>query len=142
MSKSNSIPAAEGLFTETADGPRLVGSRCATCGSAYFPRAQACHNPECERTDMRDANFGPRGRLASLTIQGYPPPAPVVRSDPYTPYAVGLVDLEDEALRVIGRLRVDDPENIELGGEVELVLASLGHDDEGRDVISWQFQLV
>jgi uncharacterized OB-fold protein len=91
---------------------------------------------------MRDANFGPRGRLASVTIQGYPPPAPVVRSDPYTPYAVGLVDLEDEALRVIGRLRVDDPENIELGGEVELVLASLGHDDEGRDVISWQFQPV
>ncbi len=141
MSESNSIPAAQGLFTETADGPRLVGSRCATCGSAYFPRAQACHNPECERTDMRDANFGPRGRLASVTIQGYPPPAPVVWSDPYTPYAVGLVDLP-EGLRVLGRIHTDDLEGIKVGSEMELVIESLGSDESGADVISWQFKPV
>jgi hypothetical protein len=29
-----------------------------------------------------------------------------------------------------------------VGGEVELVLAPLGRDAEGRDVISWQFELV
>lgn len=142
MSEAGSIPAAEGLFTETADGPRLIGSRCATCQSAYFPSAKSCHNPECERSDMRDAHFGPRGRLSSVTVQSYPPPAPVVWSEPYTPYAVGLVDLQDENLRVIGRLRVDDPEGVEIGGEVQLVLAPLGRDDEGRDVISWQFEPV
>jgi hypothetical protein len=142
MGEAGSVPAVEGLFSETADGPRLLGSRCATCGSAYFPRAEGCHNPECERSDMHDALFGPRGRLASVTIQSYPPPAPVVWSEPYTPYAVGLVDLADQGLRVIGRLRVDDPASIEVGGEVELVLAPLGRDAEGRDVISWQFELV
>jgi len=142
MSDSGSIPAVEGLFTETADGPRLVGSRCASCQSPYFPSAEACHNPECERSDMQSALFGPRGRLTSMTIQSYPPPAPVVWSEPYTPYAVGLVDLESEGLRVIGRLRVANPENVEVGGDVELVLAPLGNDAEGREVISWQFELV
>jgi uncharacterized OB-fold protein len=142
MSEASTIPAVAGLFTETADGPRLVGSRCETCQSAYFPSAEACHNPECDRSDMREAHFGPRGRLSSVTIQNYPPPAPVVWTAPYTPYAVGLVDLADERLRVIGRLRVDDPESVEVGGDVELILASLGQDDEGREVISWQFELV
>jgi uncharacterized OB-fold protein len=53
---------------------------------------------------------------------------------------VGLVDLEADGLRVIGRLRVDDPEAVSPGGPVELVLAPLGQDAEGRDVISWQFE--
>ena len=134
--------AAEGLFAETPDGPRLLGSRCATCESAYFPRCEICRNPECTGSDIRDARFGPRGRLWSATIQAYRPAAPAISSEPYQPYAVGVVDLEDHPLRVIGRLLTDNPEKIEIGSEVELVLASIGQDAEGREVISWQFKPV
>jgi uncharacterized OB-fold protein len=88
---------------------------------------------------MEDARFGPRGRLRSIALQNYPPPAPTIAPEPYRPYGVGLVDMP-EGLRVIGRLVSDEPERVEVGREVELVLAPLGHDTEGREVISWQWK--
>lgn len=139
MSEPERIEAAKGLFAETADGPRLLGSRCATCRTPYFPRSEACHNPDCEHSAMEDARFGPRGRLKSVALQNYPPPAPTIAPEPYRPYGVGLVDMP-EGLRVIGRLVSDEPEQVEVGSEVELVLAPLGRDAEGREVISWQWK--
>ncbi|MAI25971.1 MAG: Zn-ribbon domain-containing OB-fold protein [Myxococcota bacterium] len=142
MSEPETILSTEGLFAETSAGPRLLGSRCLCCGTAYFPRSEYCRNPECPEPEIQDAEFGPRGRLWSVTTQGYQPPAPVVTPDPYTPYAVGFIDLHDHPLRVVGRLQTDSPEDVEVGCEVELILAPLGQDGEGRDVISWQFKPV
>ena len=141
MTENHRIEAAQGLFTDTQDGPRLLGSRCATCNTPYFPRNAVCRNPDCDRSEMLDAQFGPRGILMSIAVQNYPPPPPTIAAEPYRPYAVGLVDLPD-GLRVIGRLISDDPEHQDLGGEVELVLAPLGQDAEGRDVISWHWKPV
>jgi len=142
MSEVETILSTEGLFAETPAGPRLLGSRCDGCKSAYFPRSEHCHNPDCTQADMHEAEFGPRGRLWSVTTQGYQPPAPVVTPEPYTPYAVGFIDLHDHPLRVLGRLQTDSPADVEVGCEVELILAPLGQDAEGRDVVSWQFKPV
>jgi len=40
-------PVIQNLFAETAQGPRLLGSKCVACGAPYFPKSPACHNPEC-----------------------------------------------------------------------------------------------
>ena len=45
----------DGLFTETPDGPRLTGSRCATCGAPYFPSSPVCHNPNCTESRIENA---------------------------------------------------------------------------------------
>lgn len=135
------IPVAEGLFTETADGPRLLGSRCAGCGTPYFPKSAVCRNPECRGGAMADASFGPRGTLWSCAVQDYPPPAPVRYDQPYKPYAMGVVDLAD-GLRVLGRMAVDDPSRLEVGMQVELVLDVLCHDEQGGEVITWKFRPV
>jgi hypothetical protein len=140
MTDAGAIHAAKDLFLETADGPRLLGSRCATCSAPYFPASDACHNPDCQHSDIQTAHFGPNGTLWSVTVQNYPPPPPVVAPEPYRPYAVGLVDLESDGIRVIGRLQVEDPESVAVGGPVELVLGSLGHQEDGQDVVSWQFR--
>jgi len=139
MSGGDGIESAKNLFTETGDGPRLLGSRCATCGTPYFPRNEICRNPDCAKSDMQEARFGPSGTLFSVALQNYPPPAPTIAPDPYRPYGVGLVDLP-EGLRVLGRLRCDDPMQVEPGTAVELVIAPLGSDAEGREVISWQWK--
>lgn len=133
------IESAEGLFTDTKNGPRLLGSRCATCGTPYFPRSVGCHNPNCDLSKMEDAEFGPSGKIWSLSIQNYPPPPPVVCVDPFEPFAVGMIDL-DEGLRVLGRIVSDAPEAVDVGDSVELVLAPLGNDTSGAEVISWQFR--
>ena len=52
---SEPINAVEGLFAETAEGPRLLGSQCRSCGTPYFPRGEVCHNPDCSSSAMEDA---------------------------------------------------------------------------------------
>ena len=139
MTTTNRVPIAEGLFTEAAGGPRLLGSKCASCGTPYFPRSAVCHNPECRESKMEEASFGPRGTLWSCAIQNYPPPAPARYEEPYTPYALGMVDMP-EGLRVLGRISTDDPEGVQVGAEVELVLERLYLDEEGNEVITWKFR--
>jgi hypothetical protein len=135
------VPVAENLFAETAQGPRLLGSRCATCGTAYFPRTGFCHNPDCTDRSVEDATFGPRGTLWSCAVQHYPPPPPTRYDEPYVPYALGLIDLP-EGIRVLGRISTDDPESVELGSEVELVIERLYGDPDGNDVVGWKFRPV
>jgi len=132
-------PVAEGLFEETGAGVRLLGSRCAGCGAAAFPRAAVCRNPDCRDDRMGDAAFGSRGKLWSFAIQNYPPPAPALHDTPYHPYAIGIVDLDD-GLRVVGRMRVDAPETLQIDGEVELVVAPIGRDAEGSELVTWMFE--
>jgi len=139
MTTKKTVPVAEALFTETEDGPRLLGSKCASCGTPYFPRSAVCHNPECRESMMEEASFGPRGTLWSCAIQNYPPPAPARYEEPYTPYALGMVDMP-EGLRVLGRISTDDPEGVQVGVEVELVLERLYLDENENEVITWKFR--
>ena len=135
------VPAAANLFAETAEGPRLLGSKCSSCATPYFPRSPVCHNPDCTDSKVEDAAFGPRGKLWSCAIQNYPPPPPAKYNEPYSPYAIGLVDLP-EGLRVLGRISTDNPEGLQLGTDVELVLEELYRDENGTEVITWKFKPV
>lgn len=132
-------PVIEGLFAETAEGPRLLGSRCATCKTAYFPRTAACHDPRCSKSQVEDAAFGPRGTLWSFAIQHYPPPPPVRWDEPYVPYAIGVVDMP-EGLRVLARLATTSLEQIRVGMPVELVLERLCTEKDGSEVTTWKFR--
>lgn len=136
---TDGTPVIDGLFTETAEGARLLGSRCATCDTPYFPRSERCHNPDCDHSDMADAAFGPHGVLWSYSVQNYPPPPPARYDEPYVPYALGVVDLAD-GLRVVGRMDVADPAELAAGDAVELVIGPLYHDEDGTPQLSWMFR--
>jgi hypothetical protein len=138
MSKKR-IPVAKGLFVEAPEGPRLVGSRCRTCKTPYFPRAAVCHNPGCKASHIEEALFGPSGTLWSVAVQDYPPPPPAKFDKPYQPYAMGVIDLDD-GLRVLGRMTSDNPRSVQVGARVELVIDALCHDDEGNEIVSWKFK--
>jgi len=136
---ANRIPVAKNLFTETASGARLQGSRCKTCKTPYFPKSAVCHNPGCRASDMEDALFGPDGTLWSCAIQDYPPPAPAKFDQPYKPYAMGVVDLDD-GLRVLGRMAVENPRALDVGARVRLVIDTLAHDADGNEIVTWKFK--
>jgi uncharacterized OB-fold protein len=138
MSKKR-IPVASGLFVEAPEGPRLVGSRCRTCSTPYFPKSAVCHNPDCKASRIEDALFGPSGTLWSVAVQDYPPPPPAKFDKPYQPYAMGVVDLDD-GLRVLGRMTTSDPRSVQVGARVELVIDPLCHDEEGNEIVSWKFK--
>ena len=135
----NRVPVIQGLFAETTQGPRLLGSKCTTCGAPYFPRSPTCHNPDCSEARIEDAAFGPRGTLWSFAVQYYAPPAPVKYDEPFVPFAIGVVDLP-EGLRVLGRLSVDDLKKIKIGMAVELVIERLCGGADGSEVTTWKFR--
>ncbi|MFQ5667757.1 MAG: Zn-ribbon domain-containing OB-fold protein [Candidatus Binatia bacterium] len=136
---SRRTPVVEGLFAETPAGPRLLGSKCRGCGTPYFPRSPVCHNPDCRDKRIEDATFGPRGTLWSFTIQHYAPPPPVKYDEPFTPYALALVDLQ-EGLRVLGRVSTDNLEALTVGTAVELVIEKLCTGPDGNEVSTWKFK--
>jgi len=136
---TNCVPVIQGMFAETEKGARLLGSKCVTCGAAYFPKSPLCHNPDCTEQRIEDAVFGPRGKLWSFAVQYYAPPPPVKYDEPFVPFAIGVVDMP-EGLRVLGRLAIDDVKKIKIGMDVELVIDRLCGDRDGNQVVTWKFR--
>jgi uncharacterized protein len=133
----NATPAIEGWFT-TGDEPALVGTRCRACGTVFFPpEAEFCRNPRCTSTDLDPAPLARRGRVWSYTDARYQPPPPYVpRTDPHEPFALAAVELEGEALVVLGQVAdgygIDD---LRIGTPVELVVEPL---DESSLIWRWK----
>ena len=132
------LPIAEGLFEGTGTQTRLLGTRCASCGTTYFPKALSCRNPQCRDKQIDDVAFGQLGTLYSYTFQQYRPPA-LFRMDSWAPYVLGLIDLP-EGLRVLGMLTGCPVDEIRIGMAVELTAQALYHDEEGRAVLTYQYQ--
>jgi uncharacterized OB-fold protein len=131
-------PVAEGLFRRSAGGVELIGSRCVSCGTYYFPTALSCRNPGCDEKQIVPSLMGRQGTLYSYTIQGYRPPA-LFRMDPWQPYALGLVELP-EGLRVMSMLTGFDPGAMDIGTAVELTVVPLYTDSEGREVLTYSYR--
>ena len=133
------VPIKEGLFEVLEDGPHLVGSRCRECGEVTFPANAFC--PQCCTETMVNVPLGRRGTLYSFTVQRFKPPPPYKGSEPFAPYGVGMIELP-EGLRVTAVLEEDDPTRLQVGMEMELVIASLFEDAEGNEVLGYRFRSV
>ena len=133
-------PAIEGWFT-TGPEPALVGSRCTSCASTFFPRTQGfCRNPACDGEEFEDVSLSRRGRVWSYTDAHYQPPAPyVATTDPYEPFALAAVELP-EGLVVLGQVATGyGVADLEVGAEVELVVEPLYADETGvRTIWKWR----
>jgi uncharacterized OB-fold protein len=137
------VPAlgAEGWFTEDGDGPALVGNRCETCGTVFFPAASFfCRNPDCDGTTFAPARLSNRGTVWSYTDAQYQPPPPYIpATDPYVPFALAAVELP-EGFVVLGQLAEGyGVADVHVGSEVELVIEVLHTDETGpRTIWRWK----
>ena len=130
--------AVEGWFT-TGPEPVLVGSRCSTCTTVYFPPTSGfCRNPTCDGEEFESAELSRRGRVWSYTDAQYLPPPPyVARTDPYQPFALAAVELA-EGITVLGQVADGyGVQDLRVGAEVELVVEPL--DDE---LLVWRWKPV
>jgi len=136
------IPIAEGLFTWPSDNPALLGSRCQACGIAEFPQKLSC--PACGSEDVKVEELPRRGKLWTWTIQGFMPKRPYHSDETpetFTPFGVGYVELPG-AVCVESRLLENTPEQLNIGMEMELVVDTYRHDEEGNEVVSFSFKAV
>ena len=135
-------PIAEDLFVETADGPRLIGSKCGECGTVVFPTAKGC--ARCGSDRLEDHHLAPRGTLFTFTTQQFLPKEPYTgpeTEDDFAGYALGYVELPGEVM-VETRLTESDVARLTIGMEMELVLVPFRTDPDGVDVMTYAFQPV
>lgn len=127
------------LFTWPADEPRLIGGECGRCGAVAFPRPSACSR--CTSDDIRERVLDRRGTLWSYTIQRFRPKAPYDGPGMFEPYGVGYVELDDGVV-VESRLTTADPDQLEIGASMELVLESFGTRRDGISTVTLAFRPV
>ena len=123
-------PLREGLFEETADGPRLIGGRCRSCDEHQFPLGDAC--PFCGAATIDRVLLSTIGTLWGATAVTNAPPG----YEGPVPYGFGVVELP-EGLRVMTRLVDRDPASLELGTSMTLLIEELPADGEPRGMFAF-----
>ena len=121
------MPAIDGWFT-IDDSPALLGNRCTTCGTVFFPKASFyCPNPACQGEQFEETPLSRVGRIWSYTDAQYQPPPPYVpRSEDYTPFAIAAVELADEQMVVLGQVADGyTVADLKVGQQVEMVVEEL-----------------
>jgi uncharacterized OB-fold protein len=142
MPSTNTAPAVDGWFA-TGDAPALLGTRCTSCRTAFFPRETLfCRNPTCDGESFDEVELARTGRVWSYTDARYQPPPPYIpASEPFEPFALAAVELARDGLVVLGQVAagygVDD---LTVGAPVELVVETLYTDDDGVDRTIWRWK--
>ncbi|MCW2890199.1 MAG: hypothetical protein JWL58_7061 [Streptosporangiaceae bacterium] len=138
-------PAVEGWFTTGEGDVHLLGTRCTSCGTPYFPRNElACRNPSCQGpkdgSELEEYALSNRGRVWSYADSRYKPPPPYVTAEPFKPYTIAAVELAAEQMVILGQtvpgVGVAD---LAVGMEVELTTGTL-YQDEQYEYITWLWQ--
>ena len=137
------IPCVEGWFTMTPDDPRLIASKCGSCGDHFFPKIESCRNPFCSKDKpLEEVLLSRRGTLYTFTVNHYKPPPPYHPPDPFIPYTNGVVELP-EGIMVQGQIASGyDEKNLKIGSEMELIIDLLYEDEEGNEIMAWKFKPV
>jgi uncharacterized OB-fold protein len=141
MTDKTHAPAVEGLFTMDPNAPRLLGTQCRACGTYFFPAEKNfCGNPKCDVADLQEVELSRKGTLWSYTSANYKPPPPFVSKDPFEPFAIAAVELEQEGLTVLGQVvHGVGVEDLTTGMPMELALEELYQDDE-HIYMTWKWK--
>lgn len=137
------VPAVAGWFT-LDEPPTLLGTRCRQCGVVAFPPGAAgCPNPRCRGTELETVPLARTGRVWSYTDARYQPPPPYVsRSEPYQPFVLAAVELDEDGMIVLGQVadgyEIDD---IHVGQPMEVVVEPLFEDEEQVHLV-WRWRPV
>jgi uncharacterized protein len=114
--------------------PYLIGSRCKNCNHVAFPKREIC--PACvTQGNMQDVDLNRKGKIDTFSVlhvgaKGFP-----------VPYVVGYVQMA-EGPRIFALIQGDEETRnlLEIGREVELVLGKICDDEQGNEVMGFQFR--
>ena len=116
---------------------RLVGSKCVTCNTPYFPRRNVC--PNCRRKGkLEDIRYSGKGKVYSFTDVNAPP----VGFEDQIPYVLAIIELEEGA-KVTAQIVDATIDQVDFGSAVEQVFRVIQRDDpEGLIHYGFKFKLV
>jgi uncharacterized OB-fold protein len=129
------IPVEEGIFHEApGEAPVLIGNRCKVCGMKFFPKTPVC--PKCiEKDSMEETFIKGKGKLDVFSIVNAGLPGFKV------PSVQAYIQL-DEGPRIWSLVTGRDvsEESLKPGMEMEMVIEKVREDEEGNELISYQFK--
>lgn len=113
---------------------RLEGEECPHCGAKIFPPRDIC--PECKQPAKEPYPLSGRGEVYSFSTVNAPPEG----FEPYVPYTVALVQLEEGPM-VTAQLTDVAPEEVSIGMPVEMVTRKLrAQGEEGTIIYGYKFR--
>ena len=127
----------ENIYYRLKDNqPRLIASSCKNCGHVSFPQKQVC--PSCvSMGTLEELELSETGTIETFSVLHVGAPGFPV------PYVVGYVKMKEgpSAFGVIqhGEASMED---IQIGSKVRIVLGKIRNDDEGNEVMGFQFLLI
>ncbi len=113
---------------------RLIGTKCTTCGSLYFPPRPVCLKCR-KRGSLTDYQFSDQGKIVSWTVIHIAPEG----FESQAPYAVGIIELEG-GVRVSGQI-LGPIDKIEIGKNVQAVFRRIYEDGDSGLIhygLKWQ----
>ena len=102
---------------------KLEGSVCPQCGEKYFPPRDVC--PACKAHPLQPYRFNGNGIIYSFTVIYQATP----RFEPYVPYVVALVKLEEGPM-ITAQITDIDVDSVSIGMPVEMVFRKISEQGE------------
>jgi len=132
--------AVEGWFTN-GPKPHLIGTRCTACGTYLFPpETFSCRNPRCSGAELEEVPLSRRGRVWSFSVNHYAAPPPALSPDPFEPYAVAAVELDEERMVVLGMVaHSTNLDALRVGQQMEIAVEPI---IPGADELVWKWKPV
>ncbi len=118
---------------------RLIGSRCCQCDEKYFPHVNSC--TRCCSSELQPFDLGGSGLLWSWTVQSFLPKPPYnsgETAESFEPYGVGYIEMPC-GVKVEARLTTADPQCLEIGMPMTLLLIQYGHRPGGEPLTTFAF---
>jgi len=124
-----SVPVVDYLSLDGA--PHLQGNRCTSCKAVFLQRHNGC--AQCGQREFEKVDLPPTGFLRTFTI--------VHRGSRGDPFVSAVVQLDDGTIVKSNLVDIDpDPEQVPLGGRVELVTYPVGTDTHGTEAVAFGFR--
>jgi scaffold protein (connect acetoacetyl-CoA thiolase and HMG-CoA synthase) len=107
---------------------RLIGNKCAECGSEFFPPVYRCR--KCGSEKLKDHEMPPSGRIVTYTKLHEPLPG----FEAQAPFFLAVVKL-DNGTKVLSQI-VDSPdESVKTGAKVRATVRRARVDGESGQII-------
>lgn len=92
---------------------RLEANRCSSCNMTFFPPRLVC--PQCKSQELKKTKIAEAGKVLTYTVIHVPPKG----FGDQTPYAIGVVDLDD-GVKLTAQIVDIDFDEIKIGQRVRI----------------------
>ncbi len=106
---------------------RLLGNKCSSCGSEYYPPVYLCRR--CGSESLVDVEMPNTGQIVTYTILR----EVMAGFEGQQPLVLGIIRL-DNGVKVVGQIVDTPPEALKIGSRVKMVFRKIREEGEAGQI--------